>query len=249
VAAAKQAGGRLFEAVFSGAIGEGMRRSMNSGDETLQRARIPGTEPGAGIAAFSENGYDPRSFGGWVRRGWIARDGDRRYLTDQGRQWVEQQETGGKENWRLIIAAARALTAAGQTPFTRQQVYERIWERHQRSDHERPSLDPAFQGMISNAPGGPASAGGTPLQRIRRGLYVLAEPSAAPRAGSRDQDLIILPRRADASEGRRQSHRTQPDNQVLGRVCAVLLLGSAAAGDRDGLREAGEVTGGAYLVP
>jgi hypothetical protein len=131
--------------------------------------------------AFSENGYDPRSFGGWVRRGWIARDGDRRYLTDQGRQWVEAQETGGTENWRLILAAARALTAAGQTPFTRQQVYEWIWERHQRSDHERPSLDPTFQGMISNATGGPASAGGTPLQRIRRGLYVLAEPSGAAR--------------------------------------------------------------------
>jgi hypothetical protein len=131
--------------------------------------------------AFTENGYDPRSFGGWVRRGWIARDGDRRYLTEKGRQWVEEQETGGKENWRLILAAARALTAAGQTPFTRQKVYEWIWERHQRSDHERPSLDPTFQGMISNAPGGPASAGGTPLQRIRRGLYVLAEPTAAAR--------------------------------------------------------------------
>jgi hypothetical protein len=36
-------------------------------------------------AAFSQNGYNPRSFGGWVRRGLIKRDGDRRYLTDEGR--------------------------------------------------------------------------------------------------------------------------------------------------------------------
>lgn len=36
--------------------------------------------------AFKENGYQPRSFGGWVRRGLIARDGDRRYLTARGRE-------------------------------------------------------------------------------------------------------------------------------------------------------------------
>lgn len=30
----------------------------------------------------------------------------------------------GADNWRLILEAARALTAAGQTPFTRISVYE-----------------------------------------------------------------------------------------------------------------------------
>jgi hypothetical protein len=35
--------------------------------------------------AFKENGYNPRSFGGWVRRGLIERDGDRRFLTAKGR--------------------------------------------------------------------------------------------------------------------------------------------------------------------
>src|SRR6266568_1046799 len=35
--------------------------------------------------AFRENGYKPRSFGGWVRRGLIERDGDRRYLSARGR--------------------------------------------------------------------------------------------------------------------------------------------------------------------
>jgi hypothetical protein len=42
--------------------------------------------------AFRECGYEPRSFGGWVRRGWITRDGDRRYLTDKGRAWIAEQE-------------------------------------------------------------------------------------------------------------------------------------------------------------
>jgi hypothetical protein len=79
------------------------------------------------------------------------------------------------ENWRLILAGAQALTAAGQTPFTRIGVYEWIWERYPRDEHDRPSLDPTFQGMVRNATGGPRSAGGTPLLRVDRGLYVLAE--------------------------------------------------------------------------
>jgi hypothetical protein len=79
----------------------------------------------------------------------------------------------GEQNWRLILAAARALTAAGQTPFTRIRVYEWVWARHERREHDRPSLDPTFQGMISNASGGPSSACGTPLFRVGRGLYEL----------------------------------------------------------------------------
>jgi hypothetical protein len=83
--------------------------------------------------------------------------------------------TMGTENWRLILAAARALTAAGKTPFTRIAVYQWIWSRHPRDEHDRPTLDPTFQGMVENAPGGPQSAGGTPLRRIARGLYILAD--------------------------------------------------------------------------
>jgi len=81
----------------------------------------------------------------------------------------------GTENWRLILEAARALTAAGQSPFTRISVYEWIWRRYPRSAHDRPSLDPTFQGMVRNATGGPASAAGTPLLRVDRGLFVLAD--------------------------------------------------------------------------
>jgi hypothetical protein len=75
----------------------------------------------------------------------------------------------GTENWRLILEAARALTAAGQSPFTRVSVYEWIWRRHPRNVHDRPSLDPVFQGLVRNAPGGPASSAGTPLTRVGRG--------------------------------------------------------------------------------
>jgi hypothetical protein len=79
------------------------------------------------------------------------------------------------QNWRLILQAARALTAAGQTPFTRISVYQWIWRRHSRAEHDRPSLDPTFQGMTSNATGGPPSACGKPLIRVDRGRYILAD--------------------------------------------------------------------------
>lgn len=98
---------------------------------------------------------------------------------------IRQEIRGGDgvnitpENWRLILTAARALTAAGQAPFSRIAVYQWIWSRHTRADHDRPTLDPTFQGMVENAPGGPASAGGTPLRRVARGLYVLADHVSA----------------------------------------------------------------------
>lgn len=78
------------------------------------------------------------------------------------------------ENWRLILDGAQALTAVGQTPFTRISIYEWIWQRYPRSSHDRPSLDPTFQGMVRNATGGPRSLAGTPLIRVGRGQYVLA---------------------------------------------------------------------------
>lgn len=71
--------------------------------------------------------------------------------------------TDPRPNWQLILDAAGAPTASGLTPFTRLSVYEWIWRRYTRSGHDRPSLDPTFQGMIGNAPGGPPSPCGTPL--------------------------------------------------------------------------------------
>ncbi len=112
-------------------------------------------------------------------------------------------------NWQLILDAAEALTASGQAPFTRVSVYEWIWRRYPRSEHDRPSLDPTFQGMVGNAPGGPPSPCGTPLHRTGHGRYVLATvrqddcgQTAAPasqhggsdvEAGAYPADLVALP--------------------------------------------------------
>jgi hypothetical protein len=98
----------------------------------------------------------------------------------------------GTENWRLILEAARALTAAGQSPFTRVSVYEWIWRRYPRSVHDRPSLDPVFQGMVGNAPGGPASAAGTPLARVGRGEYVLVGASVVSGGASAGPSSVQL---------------------------------------------------------
>jgi hypothetical protein len=67
--------------------------------ELMKRFDVPASE---GLSreeasqAFKECGYLPRSFGGWVRRGWITRDGDRRYLTDRGRAWIAEQESAAR---------------------------------------------------------------------------------------------------------------------------------------------------------
>ena len=53
---------------------------------------------------------------------------------------------------------------------------EWIWRRYPRSDHDRPSLDPTFQGMVGNAPGGPPSPCGIPLRRTGRARYILVAP-------------------------------------------------------------------------
>jgi hypothetical protein len=43
-------------------------------------------------AAFRENGLDPRSSGSWAMHGWITRDGDLRYITDKGKDWLEEHD-------------------------------------------------------------------------------------------------------------------------------------------------------------
>ena len=39
-------------------------------------------------AAFKKHGLNPRGFGSWVQGGYLARNGDRRWLTDKGREWI-----------------------------------------------------------------------------------------------------------------------------------------------------------------
>jgi hypothetical protein len=40
-------------------------------------------------AAFRKNGLDPRSMGSWVQGGYLAREYDRRWLTQTGRDWAD----------------------------------------------------------------------------------------------------------------------------------------------------------------
>jgi TIR domain len=43
--------------------------------------------------AFSDNGISPRACGSWTQHGWIIREGDRRWLSDKGREWIRDQTT------------------------------------------------------------------------------------------------------------------------------------------------------------
>jgi len=40
-------------------------------------------------AAFKKHGLNPRAFGSWVQGGYLAREGDRRWLTRKGREWAD----------------------------------------------------------------------------------------------------------------------------------------------------------------
>ena len=40
-------------------------------------------------AAFKKHGLNPRAFGSWVNSGYLAREGDRRWLTSKGREWAD----------------------------------------------------------------------------------------------------------------------------------------------------------------
>jgi hypothetical protein len=100
-------------------------------------------------------------------------------------------------NWELILAAARSLTDAGDTPFTRIDVYTWIWDRYPQSEHERDSLSPILQGMTVNAPrGAPSSACGKPLYRVSRGNYELLDRTSGDVIGNKVGD----PRQAAESD-------------------------------------------------
>ena len=87
--------------------------------------------------------------------------------------------TVGTQNWRLILAAARALTAAGQSPFPRIAVYQWIWWRHSqarsRSTNSRPYL-PGHDRECSR---------GTPERRWNSTLPRRTRPLCVGRPGKR----------------------------------------------------------------
>jgi hypothetical protein len=64
------------------------QQSTNQRIECLKRFNVlpaDGLNRQQASQAFKESGYEPRSFGGWVRRGYIANVDDRRYLTAKGK--------------------------------------------------------------------------------------------------------------------------------------------------------------------
>jgi hypothetical protein len=41
-------------------------------------------------AAVRSAGLAPRSMGSWVLRGWVTREDDHRFITDEGREWLSR---------------------------------------------------------------------------------------------------------------------------------------------------------------
>jgi hypothetical protein len=64
---------------------------------TLREFDVPpeqGLSRAQASAAFKKHGLDPRAFGFWVRGGYLAREGDRRWLTAKGREWADSKSGG-----------------------------------------------------------------------------------------------------------------------------------------------------------
>jgi hypothetical protein len=61
---------------------------------TLREFDVPperGLSRAQASAVFKKHGLDPRSFGSWVQHGYLAREDDRRWLTEPGREWADSQ--------------------------------------------------------------------------------------------------------------------------------------------------------------
>jgi TIR domain len=66
----------------------------------LQRFDVPpekGLNREEASLAFSDNGISPHACGSWTQHGWIIREGDRRWLSDKGRDWVRDQLAEGED--------------------------------------------------------------------------------------------------------------------------------------------------------
>ncbi|MEE6258002.1 DUF6884 domain-containing protein [Plantactinospora sonchi] len=79
--------------------------------------------------------------------------------------------------WQLILTAARQLTKH-KFDFSRAELIDEV----QRLDPTQrvQSLGPVIQGMTRDTTGGPSSPCGTPLIRVGRGRYTLADTSRSP---------------------------------------------------------------------
>lgn len=118
----------------------------------------------------------------------------------------EADVTSAVPAWSLLLAAAEALTARGNTPFSRDQLLSEVLRTH--PDRRPGSLGPVLQGLTANAPGGVPSPAGRPLERVGRGSYRLvgALTDSPPPGGSpvaTPDDPAVPPREP---RGRTTSH-------------------------------------------
>jgi hypothetical protein len=87
-----------------------------------------------------------------------------------------------RATWQEVIAAAERLTAAGDSPFKREDLVGAVQRLH--PGRERGTIDPVIQAMTVNATGGPqvpALARGR-LRRVDYGYYELNHAGVGPRA-------------------------------------------------------------------
>jgi len=71
-------------------------------------------------AAFKKHGLDPRSFGFWVQRGYLAREENRRWLTDKGREWADSRSGGAAQVRKPTLprqASTTRLTRPARPPL------------------------------------------------------------------------------------------------------------------------------------
>ena len=74
------------------AMGRPLRTRMTREVATLNEFPMSseqGLSRAQASAAFKKHGLNPRAFGLWVRSGYLAREGDRRWLTSKGREWAD----------------------------------------------------------------------------------------------------------------------------------------------------------------
>lgn len=94
---------------IAGGLADLARALEDSDDEdsrkaaALARFKVPpenGLSRAQASTALRENGLSPRLFGFWVRAGLVAREGDRRWLTEKGREWLAASDAARPDDWQ-----------------------------------------------------------------------------------------------------------------------------------------------------
>ncbi|MBO4140358.1 hypothetical protein J5U46_09410 [Micromonospora tulbaghiae] len=113
--------------------------------------------------------------------------------------------------WQLILTAARQLTTH-KLDFSRAELIDEV----QRLDPTRhpQSLGPVIQGMTRDTTGGPPSPCGTPLIRLERGRYTLADSGPSPSPGPQP----VIPAQHPGGRSGAESAEPRADIALIGCV-------------------------------